>query len=375
MGITVVPPDVNSSDVDFTVADGQIHFGLSAVKGCGGGASEVIAGVRKQDGPFRDLFDFCERVETSACNRAAIETLIKAGAFDSFGARRSQLSAVLDRAIQSGATALADRRAGQKSLFGGFDEEEEANPVVELSDIPEWEEKEKLTMEKEVLGFYLTSHPLAEHERKLASFRTHATDELGDLPDRAEVVLGGMLSSIKLAHVKRARPGSTNTKYANFDLEDTAGVIRCIAWPEDFARMGHLVEADAILMVRGALDRRGGDEANLIVNELIPLDQLDSKYTVGVRIRIDEAQHGTGALAKVREILRFYPGDRELHISLQLEDGQKVLVKSNSMRVAVDDEMRNRIIDLLGPTCFHYITAPPRTGNGNGARRRGGASV
>jgi DNA polymerase-3 subunit alpha len=169
-----------------------------------------------------------------------------------------------------------------------------------------------------------------------------------------------MLSSIKLAHVKRARPGSTNTKYANFDLEDTAGAIRCIIWPEDYARMGHLVAADAILMVRGALDRRGGDEANLIVNELTPLDQLDAKYTVGVRIRIDEARDGAGALAKLREIVRFYPGDRELHLSLQLEDGQKVLLKSNSMRVAVNDEMRNRVIDLLGPTSFHYITAPPR---------------
>jgi DNA polymerase-3 subunit alpha len=368
MGIEVVPPDVNTSDIDFTVADGKILFGLSAIKGCGGSAAEAIAAARKSDGPFLDLFDFCERVETSACNRSTIETLIKAGAFDSFGAKRAQLMAIVDRAIQSGASALADRRAGQKSLFDGFGDDEEEEVKVELPDIPEWEEKEKLAMEKEVLGFYLTSHPLAEHERKLRSFCSHATDEIADLPDRAEVILGGMLSAIKLAHVKRVRPGATNTKYANFDLEDTAGVIRCILWPEDFAKMGHLVVPDAILVARGALDRRGGDEANLIVNELIPLDQLDSKYTVGVRIRIDEAQHGTGALQKVREIVRFYPGDRELHISLTLEDGRKVLIKSNSTRVAVDDEMRNRIIDLLGPASFNYLTAPPKT-NGAGRRR------
>ena len=243
MGIEVVPPSVNTSDVDFTVGEGKIYFGMSAIKGCGGSAAEAIVAAREKDGPFRDMFDFCERVETSSCNRAAIETLIKAGAFDCFGARRSQLLAVLDRAIQSGAAALADRRSGQKSLFGAMDEEEEAEPVADLPDIPEIEQRERLLMEKEVLGFYLSSHPLAEHEKALASFCSHKTDEIGSLSDRAEVIMGGMLSSLKFAHVKRVRAGATHTKYVNFDLEDTAGSIRCILWPEDFAKMGHLVGA------------------------------------------------------------------------------------------------------------------------------------
>jgi DNA polymerase-3 subunit alpha len=167
MEIEVVAPDVNSSSADFTVGDGKIFFGLSAIKGCGGGAADAIVAARV-DGPFKDLFDFCERVEPQSCNRSTIETLIKAGAFDSFGAHRSQLYAIVDRALQSGASAIADKKAGQLNLFGGGEEEaEEVSVTVDLPDIPEMEEREKLNREKEVLGFYLSSHPLAEYENKL----------------------------------------------------------------------------------------------------------------------------------------------------------------------------------------------------------------
>ncbi len=208
MDITVVPPDVNTSDVDFTVADGKIFFGLSAIKGCGGGAAEAIVAARKPTGRSRTCLTFANESNRPAAIARRLETLIKAGAFDSLGAFRSQLSAVLDRAFQSGAAALADRRAGQRSLFGD-DEEADTPQKVDLPDIPEWEERQKLLLEKEVLGFYLSSHPLAEHQAKLTAYCTHTTTELSGLSDRTEVYVGGMLSSIKHAHVRKAsRPSS-----------------------------------------------------------------------------------------------------------------------------------------------------------------------
>ena len=229
LGIEVVPPDINSSHVDFTVADGKIYFGLSAVKSCGGSAAESIVAARKLDGRFRSLFDFCERVDPQSCSRSTSETLIKAGAMDSFRALRSQLLGVLDRALQSGASAAADRRSGQKSLFDAMssDEPVEANEVP-LPDIPELDERERLLMEKEVLGFYLSSHPLAEHQQNLLSYCSHTTSNVTQLRDRAEVTLGGMLSAIKHARTRRGE------KYANFDLEDMHGSIRCIVWPDRF---------------------------------------------------------------------------------------------------------------------------------------------
>jgi len=241
MNITVVAPDVNRSHVDFAVANGNIHFGLAAIKGCGGSAAEAIVRERDRGGPFRDLFDFCERVDAAACNHATVETLIKAGAFDSFGARRSQLTALIDRAMQSGAAALADRRSGQQSLFGDMDEGETAVPVV-LPDIPEWVGPRTVGHGEGGARFYLSSHPLAEYEKTLSTFCSHSTVGLADVPHRSEVILGGMVSAIKIAHVRKLRPGATATKYANFDLEDMHGTIRCIVWPEEFLKYAELIE-------------------------------------------------------------------------------------------------------------------------------------
>ena len=371
LGIEVVPPNVNSSEGGFAVRDEKILFGLAAIKGCGGSASDAIVSARRKGGPFRDIFDFCERVDPAGCGRAPIETLIKAGAFDSFGARRSQLIAAVERAVQSGASALADRRSGQKSLFGGISEEAVETAPVRLPDIPELPDRERLGMEKEVLGFYLSSHPLAEYEQMFRTFCTHTTAGIPELPDRAEVYLGGMLSSIKLAHTKNGRPGSP-TKYANFDFEDVDGTIRSILWPDDFAAYGHLVQPDAILVARGVIDRRGGgDEANLIVNELIPLEELGSRYTTGIVIRIDEASGGEQQLSHIREIVRGYPGSCELQLLLNLRDGSRVHVRSQRVRVNVSPELRSRLEETLGPGKIRILTARPKPQETKRARRSG----
>jgi DNA polymerase-3 subunit alpha len=375
MHIAVSPPDVNASDVEFAVQGGGIRFGLSAIKGCGGAAAEAVVAERRRQGPFRSLFDFCERVDPSACNRAAIETLIKAGAFDCLGARRSQVLAALDRAMQSGASVLADRRSGQKSLFDAVDEQPGHEAAINLPDIPEWSERERLLLEKETLGFYLSNHPLAEHQKTLAAYCTHTTSELANVRDRGEVVLGGMLSAIRISHVRNPRPGAANTKYANFDLEDAAGSIRCILWPEEFAAYSALVQPDAILVARGAVDRSRGDEANLIVNELIPLNELDARCTRGVMIRVDQRLHGEDSLGKIREIVRGYPGKCELQLMICLDDGSRVVLKSARHQVDVSPEMRHRLDDLLGEGNFRLLASPPKTSNGsqqNGGRYRNG---
>ncbi len=356
MSIEVVPPDVNRSFVDFAVRDGKILFGLSAVKSCGGAAAEAIVKARENGQPFRDLFEFCERVDPSACGRSTIETLVKAGAFDSTGARRAQNMAVLERAMQAGAAALADRRSGQKSLFGMTDDADDQDLPADLPSVDEFVERERLLMEKEVLGFYLSSHPLAEYETKLRTYCSHTTDNLSGLADKTEVLMGGMLSAIKLANVKNARQGAP-TKYANFDLEDMEGSIRCILWPDDYEVFGELVKPDAILVAHGSLDRRGGgDEVNLIVSELIPLEDLETRYTTGVVIRVDELAHGSDRLAKVREVVRGYPGRCELHLLLQLENGSRVHMQSQQAGVEVTLELRERIDDLLGAGNLRLLT-------------------
>ncbi len=368
MGIEVVPPDVNRSHADFTVADGKIHVGLCAIKGCGEGAMAALVAARREGGLFADLFDFCERVDPAQVNRSTIEMLIKAGAFDSLGGRRSQYMAVIERAMQSGAALHADRRSGQKGLFDMLADESEPaqRATANLPELPEWEPRERLTAEKEVLGFYLTSHPLAEHERMLTTYCSHTTADLAGLAHRTEVVLGGMLSAIKYSQTKTPRSGSTNTKYAMFDLEDTAGTVRSILWPEEFAAYSHLVHADAVLVVRGVVDRRpGSDEANIVVNELIPLADLHSRFTKGIIVRVSEQEHAQRGLEQLHEILRGYPGNCEVQLLLCLADGSRAYLKSERLRVDLNAEMRERVDALLGPGNLRLIaSAPPRT-NGN----------
>ena len=369
MEVVVVEPDVNQSHPDFSVKNGRIHFGLAAIKGCGWPAAEAIVRARESGGPFRDLFDFCERVDAAAVNRAAIESLVKAGACDSLGGHRAQLLAAVERALQAGSQAAADRRAGQRGLF---DMDDDAGPAASpaLPDVPPWDPRQSLSGEKEVLGFYLTSHPLAEHEQQLRTYCTHTTVEAVALAHRTEVLLGGMIASLVTKRTKNPRPGSTATKYAMFDLEDAEGIMRSIVWPEDYARLEPLVQADAILVVRGAIDKRpGSDEANLIVNDLIPLDQLAERMTRGMLIKLDEARHTPKHVDQLYEILRGYPGNCALELVFQMDDGSKLYSECSGMRVAVSSELRSRVDDLLGLGHVKLLAAPlrqPQRNNGNG---------
>ncbi|MEM7478646.1 MAG: DNA polymerase III subunit alpha, partial [Planctomycetota bacterium] len=281
MKIEVVPPDVNHSFVDFAVREDRILFGLSAIKGCGGATGESIVVAREKDGPFQDIFEFCERVDPSDCNRAAIETLVKAGAFDSMGCNRAQIMNVVEKAIQAGAAALADRRSGQMNFFEAIEENEEetGSAYQAIPEVEEFPEKTKLTMEKEVLGTYLSAHPMAEYQTQLTSFCSHTTTQLKDVKDRSEVIVGGMISSIKLANTRNPKPGAPS-KYANFDLEDLDGAARCICWPDGYANLGHLIEAESVVIMRATVDKRGSaDDVNLIANEIIPIDDANTRFT------------------------------------------------------------------------------------------------
>jgi DNA polymerase-3 subunit alpha len=271
------------------------------------------------------------------------------------------LLAILDKALQAGAAKLADRKSGQRGLF---DDEEESEPGVsvqaDLPDLPELPEKERLQGEKDVLGFYLSAHPLSEHETALRNLTSHTTLSLRQVSDRAEVIVGGMISSIKLAHTRNPKPGAPS-KYANFDLEDLDGAVRCILWPDGYEQMGHIVEPDAVVLIRGAVDRRGGgDEANLICNEITPLHEADSKYTTGIRIHIDEQKHGPEHIDRVREILRGYPGSREVLFMVRLDTGEVVHLKSGQQKVDIDRQLRDRLDDLLGPNSHRLMIAPPK---------------
>ncbi len=365
MKIEVVLPDVNSSDVDFTVANNKIYFGLSAIKGCGGAAGEAVANERRKSGPYKSIFEFCERVDPAACGRATIETLIKAGAFDSTGAYRSQLLAVVEKAIQAGASKLADRKSGQMNFFDEIEEEvapKAGAAAQNLPDIPEFHKKNLVAMEKEVAGMYLSSHPLEDYVQQLQTICTHKSLDLKTVKDRTEVVVGGIISSIKLANTRNPKPNAPS-KYANFDLEDLDGPMRCICWPDGYEKVGHLIQPESIVVMRATVDKRGGgDEFNLLANEIIPIEEANARFTAGLRINLEEDQHGMELINKLQEILRGYPGKMEVLLAVKLATGDTVHLKSRKNQVEISSELRSRLDDLLGAESHRLLVNPPKVG-------------
>jgi DNA polymerase-3 subunit alpha len=355
MGIEVSPPHVNASAGDFSVADGRILFGLAAIKGCGQQAAEAICTEREKAGLFRDLHDFCGRLDPSVVNKTAIENLAKAGALDGLGSHRGAILAGVERAMAAGAAQLADRKSGQKSLFAAFEEQPQAAPVrvaTESAEAPPLTDLEMRSNEKEVLGYYVHSHPLAEHKELLDGLCTHGSGGLAAVKAKGEVVIGGLVAALKLSNTKQARPGSTHTRYAMFDLEDMDGIVRTICWPEDYARLGEFIQPDAVIVVAGSIDRRAGsEETNLIVNEIIPVADVWRLPARAVTVRIVEPVHGRETLDALAAVVRRHPGQVPLRLVLDLADGPRVLMEADREKVAWSPTLQQELLAILGPGC------------------------
>jgi DNA polymerase-3 subunit alpha len=410
MGIDVQPPDVNRSDVEFTVdedsgvgiqdsgkkspkkrgADSSfsgepkataptkrtIRFGLGAIRGVGLAAMEALVTERTAHGPYRSIFDLTERLDSRQLTKGTLDILIKAGALDDLGPNRAQHELLVDRAVQGAAAAQRDKARGQKSLFGEDSPAaaDDSQPDIMIPPADDWLQAQKLAAEKEVLGFYLSSHPLSQHADRLSGFATHKVSQLRDLGDGVDVLIGGMISAIKKAATKKpSRNG--HSKYVNFDLEDADGVVRCIMWPDDFAREGELVEAEAIVLVKGRTDARGR-EPNIIVNKLYTLDTAEKEFTKQITLKFRRGYHSEGDLQHVRRVLSEYPGRTPVVLVLETWDDsaepstngsgngshaepQRVrAVMSTSIQVSARPELKAALAEVLGHDGFRFQGTP-----------------
>lgn len=367
MGLKLIPPDINRSDVDFSVVtEKEISFGLSAIKGLGEPVVKAIVEERHSKGPFLNIFNLTERIDPKVLQKGALEILIKAGALDSFKATRAQHLNVVERAVQGAASRHRDRLRGQKSLFADDDKPVKAGEspqVVTLPEVPEMPQSQTLAFEKEVIGFYLTSHPLTEQAAKLSAYATHLNKDLATLEDKTEVMVGGMIGAIKRAQTKKPSKNG-HQRYANFDLEDVTGIVRCIIWPEDFSRQGELVKQEEIVFVRGRVDRRGR-EPNLIVQELITLEAADKKFTERVVLRFQRGLHTEADFVKARGILCEYPGKCEVVLVVESFDDENNDKKmkysvSTDLRVSAEAELDRKLQELLGKQNVRFHGEPKK---------------
>jgi DNA polymerase-3 subunit alpha len=274
MGIQILPPDVNESNLDFTVVGGNVRFGLGAVKNVGHGAVEGVIEARRRGGPFASLQDFCERVDLRSLNARMIGCLIKAGACDSLGGHRAQLLAALDDIIEAASATQRERQAGQASLFE-FAAEQEGQPQgmfsVEIPEIPPWSLRETLQHEKEQVGFYLSGHPLDEFEVDYHSFASSSIRRFLQNPAQSEVWLMGEIRRIS------RRLDRKGNMMAFFELEDFTGQVECIVFSKAHAAYGEQIRDDTVVLVRGSRNTRNGD-VKCQVEEIVAADDYRREH-------------------------------------------------------------------------------------------------
>jgi len=374
MGIRVLPPDVNQSDIYFSVTGGYIpgthpppasppppaaraevnsalasdspnviRFGLAAIKNVGEGAVEAILRARK-DGPFVSLFDLCERVDLRAVNRRVVESFIKSGSLDSLDPRRAALFAALDRAMEAGQKDQRDREQGQSSLFGRMDDGPAPAATERIRDVPDWGEGERLAFEKESLGFFITGHPLERFRSELAQWATATTGRLLEMADGREVSLGGIITGLRPIKTRKG------DRMASFVLEDLEGGVEALVFPETYKKVGERLADDQVVLVKGKAEVLDEGKARLLVSEVLPLDQAKLAEARFVTIRVPVPAWDRTKGERLRDILGSHRGECPVTLELVEPGAFAVAVApSTYFKVRPDAAFRDEVEALLGP--------------------------
>jgi DNA polymerase-3 subunit alpha len=378
MGIEVLAPDVNTSPLNFGVAlgengegQGKLRFGLAAIKGVGEIAVQAIIAGR-ECGPFKSLFDFCERVDTRACNRKTIEALAKCGAFDFTGQPRLQVFNEIEQALGRAASVQRDKAQGQVSLFGALDDEIPATVLkrAKTEKAEEWPQNQLLAFEKELLGFYLSGHPLAQHAKLLERYEIHSTDKLRELEDRSPTRLGGIVVDV----VQRLSQ-KTNKPWAAITVEDLHGTVEVLCFNEAFDQARPHFEVGKAIFVMGNVDKRE-EKPKIFGREIIPLDDVMRRYTKQVHLRLHTARTKPEQLEKVRDIVSRHSGHVPLFICFIMPGGELVFADTHDgFKVLPTEKLAAELEAVLGKETVYFKpdTSVPKQESGRERwQRRGG---
>ncbi|HEY4089435.1 MAG TPA: DNA polymerase III subunit alpha, partial [Bryobacteraceae bacterium] len=353
MNIRVLPPDVNASNYMFTPtrdAEGDaVRFGLGAVKNVGQGAVEAIIRAREEVERFKSIFQFCEDADMSAINRRVIESLIKAGAMDGLVGKergtRPQLLLALDKAIESGAAAQRDKASGQGGLFGGM---MESHPEPQLPKAPQETLREKLTGEKEMLGFYVTGHPLDAYEEKIAELATHDSTKLEGLEKGTEVAMCGVLTGIQRRRTKEGKPWALTT------IEDRNGATEGLVFSTSFESLGPLMVEDQAVLIRGMALPEEDNPTKVSIKEIIPLDVARISLPTLISIKVFVGRNGLDRPAELLNLFSRKPGDTQVRLRLENPRDFSVILDVPT-KVRPDKEFKAEIERICGPSMLDIL--------------------
>jgi DNA polymerase-3 subunit alpha len=356
MGIKVLPPDVNESDADFTPRGTDIRFGLAAIRNVGSNVVGSIARTREVKGRFTDFYDFLRKVDPVVCNKKTVESLIKAGAFDSFGHTRRGLVAVHSEVIDAFMETKRNEAIGQFDLFGDDGDAGAVTGGVATPALPvgEWDKTVLLGHEREMLGLYVSDHPLLGVEHVLARVADCTIASLTgseDRPDGSIVTVAGMITGLQRKVTKK---GDT---WAIATIEDLEGAIEALFFPQTYQLHALSLAEDAVVVIKGRLDRR--EDAPKLVTMELRLPDLDQGQRGPVVIALAVQRCTPAVVDRLKEVLRTHPGATEVHLHLQARSNTTVMRLDDAYRVTASSALMGDLKALLGPGCLVTASSLP----------------
>ncbi|OGV98037.1 MAG: hypothetical protein A3J88_04500 [Melioribacter sp. RIFOXYB12_FULL_38_5] len=346
LGVKVQPPDINHPTVKFGVKQKTIIFGMSAIKNVGVGAVEAIKNSHDNLGRnFKDIYDFCSNTDTRVVNKRALEGLVLAGAFDSLGGTRAQNFLAIQEALEFGGKVQTSKNSTVDSLFGAshdtFEDVERTLPNV-----PAWEVKDRLAKEREVLGFYLTDHPLRKYEAEYNSFASVHLGEEETYNFKEPVRAIGVVTDFRTKMDKRGN------NMAFFKLDDFSGSCECLMFSKVYAKCENLILPESTILVKGNLES-SGDAIKLHVDEAMPLSEVKQKLTKSLGIIVDSSIHDKEKMLELKKILEEHPGKLQVVVALKDNGSNREFLISS--KVSVSDELISKLTLLLGDDCVRYF--------------------
>jgi len=352
MGIGVEPPDINVSAANFTPHGSAIRFGLAAVKNVGHNAIESIVAGRKEKGRYTSIYEFCEKVDLRLLNKRVLESLVKSGAMDSLG-HRAQLMAVLDKAIDRAAKTQRDAESGQHGLFGVFQQEETGSDNDRLPDTPDWDEHTRLAAEKEILGFFITGHPLEKYRDKLQDLRALSTSDIAAVKSSTgkdeNITTAGIITGIKVLKSKKG------DFYAQGTLEDMEGSVEMIVFPEAYRKLGDKVKLEVPVLVRGGLRIEEGANPKLTANEIMPLEDAKVPLPRSLRIRIPVETASESTVDDLHLLCSQSKGEAKVLFDVERQGDFMVVMEAEGYNVLPDRNFMARVEELCGRGAVRVI--------------------
>lgn len=344
MGMEVLPPNVQQSVNHFRPEDGNIRFGMAGIKGVGGAAVDSLVADREKNGGFESFMDFCTRLDSKVVNKRCLESLIKAGAFDWTNISRARLSNGIEFALQRAISLRRDREQGQGSLFDLMEGEQNQGEMNddELPDIEAWPASEMLAYEKDLLGFYISGHPLEEFEWEIKTFSTHNFSELNKIAEKEDFRIGGLITEWRKFFTK------AGSEMATFRLEGLDGHIPVVLFKETVQQFAEKLRDELPVMVAGEFSLRD-DAPQMIANEVVVLEEVPGWYAEKASIHLSEAQVEEGKLRELREKLLNFKGGVPLHFCVSFPGGERVFLDSaGDFKVHPSHRFKTSVEHLFG---------------------------